>query len=264
MVRFNMSASAQSALSEITKRLKNKEVEDDLLTGHRINHKTDLEQLQTAKVVFSEHAFKKLIDFMNKIINNDFTEYGTYFYGKVLNNILYIEGYLSDFAHSDGIYASGAVDVTNKNLKELELMTEKTEENPNPFNVVMHLHTHPDHIKDENGNIIIPKSRLYSENDLYSYAYQQKYLQPDSKNSVIFLGALVSANNGHPQINCVYYDITKENFVNIPNIYYMYKNNVHKFNNNQIDNNIVISEEESQKIKSKINIYKKNKNKEEK
>ena len=257
MTQFNMSINATNALSDINERLKNKEVDNNnLLAGHRINHKTDLEQLETSKVVFSEHAFKKIIDFMNKTITNDFTEFGTYFYGKVLNNILYIEGYLSDFEHSDGIYESGAVEVTDKNLEELDLMTEKTDENPNPFNIVMHFHTHPDHIKDKNGNIITPASLLYSENDLYSYAYQQKYLQPNSSNSVIFLGCLLPANNGNPQINCVYYDIIKENFVNIPNIYYMFKNEVHKFNNNKIDDNITISKEEAQKIKSKVKTYK--------
>lgn len=138
-------------------------------------------------------------------------------------------------------------------------MTEKTDENPNPFNIVMHFHTHPDHVKDKEGNIITPASLLYSENDLYSYAYHQKYLQPNSNNSVIFLGGLLPANNGHPQINCVYYDIIKKNFVNIPNIYYIYKNNVCKFNNNQIDENIVISKEESQIIKAKVKIYKESK-----
>lgn len=118
MKQFNMSADAKNALSKINERLKSKVVNnDDLLTGHRINHKTDLEQLETAKVVFSEHAFKKIIDFMNKTVTNDFTEFGTYFYGKMLNNILYIEGYLSDFAHADGIYESGAVEVTDKNLE---------------------------------------------------------------------------------------------------------------------------------------------------
>ena len=73
---------------------------------------------------------------------------------------------------------------------------------------------------------------------------------------------MLPANNGHPQINCVYYDIIKENFVNIPNIYYMYKNEVHKFNNNQIDDNITISKEEAQKIKSKVKVYKESTTKE--
>ena len=74
----------------------------------------------------------------------------------------------------------------------------------------------------------------------------------------MFLGCLLPANNGHPQINCVYYDIIKENFVNIPSIYYMNKNDIHKFNNNQIDDNIIISKEESKKIKSKVKTYREN------
>lgn len=243
----------KKALKDINDLLKHEAVDNNnLLTGHRINHKTDLEQLDNAKIVFSEPAFKKLVNIINDAINNDFTEYGTYFYGDVLQNVLYIEYSLSNFESSNGIYKSGAVDVTEKNLKEMSFMTEKTSNNHNPFNIVMHFHTHPDHIKDFYGNILTPSSLLYSENDLYSYAYQQKYLQPTSNNPVIFLGCLVATNYGNPQINCVLYDERKQNFINIPNIYYINNDKVFKFNNVGIMNDIPTSQQEIHEIKERI------------
>ena len=90
MAKVIMSTNAMNALSNINERLKSKRVNNNLLDEHRINHKTDLEQLATAKVVFSELAFKKIVDFMNKAITNDFIEFDTYFYGMILNNILCI------------------------------------------------------------------------------------------------------------------------------------------------------------------------------
>lgn len=38
----------------------------------------------------------------------------------------------------------------------------------------------------------------------------------------------------------------------------MCKNDIHKFNNNQIDDNIIISKEEAKKIKSKVKTYREN------
>ena len=256
MIQVNPSVQAQAALAEINELLKSPRVDNNhLLTGCRIDHKTDLEQLTTACVVFGAKAFSKLVGIMNECRAYDCTEFGTYFYGRALGDVLYIEKYSSDFAHSDGIYQSGAVEVTYQNFEELRTMTERTVNNPNPYNIVMHVHTHPDRVKDAYGNTVIPQSLRYSENDLYSYGYQQLYLQPKSGNPVVFLGLLIPANYKHPQIHCVFYDVNKQNFVNLPNIFYRYNNINHKFNNDDVTTNIAISKEEDQKIKSKLNPY---------
>ena len=62
----------KKALKDINDLLKHEAVDNNnLLTGHRINHKTDLEQIDNAKIVFSEPAFKKPDNF--RIIQEEIT-----------------------------------------------------------------------------------------------------------------------------------------------------------------------------------------------
>ena len=207
---------------------------DDLISTHRIDQRQDFTKVAT-KVVFSEKATKKLIEFLIKVLNTDFREYGTYFYGKLYDGFIYFDDFLSDFQLADGLFANGAVDVTDQNLHELELKTEK-KYTSTPCNAVMHFHTHPDQVLDKNGNPFKPCSLFMSEQDLYSYGYHQLYLQPLSNNYVIFIGGMLSKNNNHPEFNIVYYNPYKKCFYNLNDIYLIRDEKLVKVDNSYFTN----------------------------
>lgn len=247
---------AKQALKEINEKLKNSEVDNDnLLMGHRINHKKDMEQICNVKVILSEEIILKIVEFANQNHEQNYREFGTYFYGRMINNIIYISGYTgTDFCLSDGVYNNGAVDVSEKSLKELESLTQKIE---NPYNIVVHFHTHPSYVINNNGVLIKPASNFYSENDLYSYAYHQVYMQPNNS-PVIYLGGLIFNNLNSAEINFVFYDSINHEFCNLTNMYYLMNNNIYKINNGIMTDNSIISGKEKVKIKENINKMLKN------
>lgn len=82
----------------------------------------------------------------------------------------------------------------------------------------MHFHTHPDTIY-ENGVSIVIHPLVMSQNDLYSYGFHQKYLQPDSGNKVLYLGGMLSKNHNRPELSIVTFDTDNEEFYFINNIF---------------------------------------------
>ena len=140
-----MKKSAKEAMKEILEQLKTSEVDNDnLLKGHRIDQYTDMIQNHNTILVLNEEVMSKILSFSNANNESNYREFGTYFYGKNIDNIIYISGYTgTDFEEADGLYEKGAVEVTQRNLQEMDILTSKIE---NPYNVVVHFHTHPDHI----------------------------------------------------------------------------------------------------------------------
>lgn len=192
-------------MAEILARLETSVVNNDiLLKGTSINQREDFKNLKT-KIVFGEKASKKLLDMVKKVISTDSREYGAYFFGNIHDGIVYFDDFGSDFALTDGVYENGAVEVTPQNLKELDQKTEK-EYTDKPCNAVMHFHTHPDTMY-ENGEPVVIHPLVMSQNDLYSYGFHQKYLQPNSGNKVVYLGGMLSKNHNKPEFSVVTFDI---------------------------------------------------------
>ena len=247
-----MKKSAKEAMKEILEQLKTSEVDNDnLLKGHRIDQYTDMIQNHNTILVLNEEVMSKILSFSNANNESNYREFGTYFYGKNIDNIIYISGYTgTDFEEADGLYEKGAVEVTQRILQEMDILTSKIE---NPYNVVVHFHTHPDHIKNKQGEIIVPSFKLYSENDLYSYAYHQVYMQPEN-NPVVYIGGMSCNNNGSPRINFVFYDIEEQAFCNINNIYYLEKDNLCKIENFSLLDTKVMDDDETSKINKRIRI----------
>lgn len=220
------------ALFEINARLKSREIPADEMKQARVDHTTDMSKFHVS-VLFSEKCFKKLIEMNNDTANN-LRENGTFFYGRIKGNTLFIVDYKSDFIRTDGIYKNAAVNVSERNMLEKIVLTEKTKRNPQPYNVVVHFHTHPAYVVNDSNKIIKPNTTRYSDQDLYSYGYLQKYHQPKTENIIIYTGGLLAVDNSRSQISMVYYDPVKKDFFNINNIYYGYKGELFKFNNQDI------------------------------
>lgn len=228
-----MNKEVRNALNAINEKLKTQRVDNNnLIKGHRIDQRKDLKELGT-KIVFNEKTTKRLCELMRKVLDTDLIEYGCYFFGKVGNGFVYIDDYGSEFSHSNGLYANAAVEVTTKNLEELDQKTEK-EFTDKPYEIVIHFHTHPDYVKDNAGNIIKTASLIMSEQDLYNYGFHQLYLQPRSNNKVIFIGCMLAKNYNNPQISSVTYDESKQEFYSIKPIYIIKNNKLIKVNNNNL------------------------------
>ena len=234
-----MNKDAKQAMDLINKKLVSSKVDNNsLLKGHRIDQRKDFTK-KSIKIIFNEKTSKKLLNMVKKVLETDFAEYGTYFYGNVYDDFIYIDDVYSDFQLSDGLYENGAVEVTEQNLKELDMKTERSL-TENPCNVVMHFHTHPDHVQDKRGNILTPASSLMSEQDLYSYGYHQLYLQPTSKNPVLYIGGMLAKNYNKPQFNIVFYDIERQCFYNLNNIYLVQNQELIKVDNYNFINSKVL------------------------
>ena len=204
-------------MAQILNKLETSYVDNNnLLKGVSIDQRTDLKKLNT-KIVFSEKASKKLLSMVKNVARTDSREYGVYFFGNTYNGFIYFDSYGSDFELSDGVYENGAVDVTPQNLEELEQKIEKRFTDK-PCNSVMHFHTHPDTIFI-NGVSAEIHPLVMSQNDLYSYGYHQKYLQPTSGNKVLFLGGMLSKNHNSPEFSIVTFDPVEEEFYYINNIF---------------------------------------------
>ena len=246
-----MTKDAKDAMKLINEKLKTMTIDDDYIEGHRIDQRKDFKKINT-KIVFNERCTNKLLSFIDLVLNTDYREYGTYFYGNLCGNLIYIDDFYSDFQLADGLFKNGAVDVTKQNLEELDNKTEKSK-TKNPCDVVMHFHTHPDHVIDESGSVIDPASQLMSEQDLYSYGYHQKYLQPVSNNPVVFIGGMISKNNNNPEFSIVFYDDIRKCFFNIgDNIYLTHNSELSKLDNKGLNNYFGVPQEISDKIKTRI------------
>ena len=228
-----MSQDGIEALNQLKAKLSSSIVNNDiLLQDHRLDQRKDFPKI-SIKVVFSEKATIKFMEFVKKTIDTDYREYGLYFFGNKYDGFIYIDDFGSEFELANGLYANGAVNVTKKHLQELDQKTEK-KYTDNPCNVVMHFHTHPDTVKDRAGNDYKPAGQLMSEQDLYSYGYHQLYLQPRSKNPVLYIGGMLAKNNNKPQFNIVFYDPERNNYYNMGNIFLTYDKKLIRLNNDNI------------------------------
>lgn len=242
-------------MAQILNKLETNVVDNDnLLTGVSINQRTDFNRLN-AKIVFNERTTKKLKSMVTNVTNTDSREYGVYFFGNICNGIFYFDDFGSDFALANGVYENGAVDVTQQNLKELDEKTEKKYTN-NPCNAVMHFHTHPDTIY-ENGVPAVIHPLVMSQNDLYSYGFHQKYLQPNSGNTVRYLGGMLSKNHNKPEFNVVTFDVSREEFFYMNDVFIVENGKLKRVDVNNFLNTanipLKISEEKKSKILELIN-----------
>ena len=242
-------------MAQILYRLETSAVNNnDLLTGTNINQRTDFQKLNT-KIVFGEKASKKLISMVKDVVKMDSREFGVYFFGHTYDGFVYFDDFGSDFALSDGVYENGAVEVTPQNLEELDQKTEMSLTDK-PCNVVMHFHTHPDTMY-KNGIPVAIHPLVMSQNDLYSYGYHQKYLQPNSGNKVLYLGGMLSRNHKKPQLNVVTFATDTEEFYYINNIFLVKNGKLIRVDENNFLNTsyipIGLNEEKQSKILELIN-----------
>ena len=220
---------AKEALRVINTRVATDVIPNDTLNEARIDHTTDMNKFHVS-VVFNERCLKKIIK-MNNETRRELAEHGTFFYGRIKDNTLYIEEYLSDFEKADSEFVEAAVNVTDRNMKEVSLLTEHSMVNTKPYNVVVHFHTHPAYVISKGFRVFKPNTTRYSEQDLYTYAYMQKYRQPTTGNAVLFTGGLLAVDEERSQISMVFYDAVRKDFFNINNLYYMFHDELYKFNN---------------------------------
>ena len=241
---------ALEALREINTLLRTANIPSKELPDARIDHTTDLAPFYVS-IVFTERCLKRIIE-MNNATRKNLVEYGTFFYGRLTGKTLYIDNYLSDFEKADSVFVEAAVNVTKRNMKEKEMLTEKSELNTNPYNVVVHFHTHPAYGITSDHKVFKPNTTRYSDQDLYTYAYLQKYHQPKSENRIFFIGGLLGVDNDRSQISAVFYDLGTKDFYNIEGIYYIYHNELFKFNNFDIANSKKIEDTSGIKLMKEL------------
>lgn len=237
-------------MAQILARLETSVVNNNnLLKGTSINQREDFKKLKT-KIVFGEKASKKLLSLVKEVKNTDAREYGVYFFGNIYDGIVYFDDFGSDFELANGIFENGAVEVTPQNLKELDQKTEK-EYTDKPCNAVMHFHTHPDTMY-ENGEPTIIHPLVMSQNDLYSYGFHQKYLQPNSGNKVVYLGGMLSKNHNRPEFSVVTFDLKEEEFYYMNNIFLYMKDKLERIDVSNFLNTSFIPLNLSDKKKANI------------
>ena len=227
------------AILEINANL-NRGESSPMFSGSRVSL-DDLKEYSTVRIIFSEEAYTKLLQLFNKQKN-----IGTYFYGKVFNNLVFISTSLSDYDVQSGTDDS-IVSYKKTCYQELKLMTEASDVMQKPFSAVIDFQ-----IRDINAE----NDLEYMDSDLYSYAYQQLYLQPMSKNSVVYFGMISVKENDAYKLRCVFYDSLEHTFIKISNIYYLCNREMHKFNNDSIDKFVELTVNEKQDILRKLKAYK--------
>lgn len=227
------------AILEINANL-NRGESSPMFSGSRVSL-DDLKEYSKVRIVFSEEAYTKLLQLFNKQKN-----IGTYFYGKVFNNLVFISTSLSDYDVQRGTDDS-IVSYKKTCYQELKLMTEASDVMQKPFSAVIDFQ-----IRDINAE----NDLEYMDSDLYSYAYQQLYLQPMSKNSVVYFGMISVKENDVYKLRCVFYDSLEHTFIKISNIYYLCNREMHKFNNDSIDKFVELTVNEKQDILRKLKAYK--------
>lgn len=245
-----MTRQGKFEMAQILERLKTSVVDNEnLMTGTGIDQRVDFKRFKT-KIVFSEKASKKLLSMVKSVINTDFREFGVYFFGNIDNGFIYFDDFGSDFELADGVYENGVVNVSEKNLKELDKKTEKAYTD-NPCNAVMHFHTHPNRVIENE----IPKTihpLVMSQNDLYCYAFHQKYLQPQSHNHVAYTGGMLAKNHNKPEFSIVVFDNENECFYYINNIFVIINGKLMRVDNKDFLNTGCIPLNLSEKNKVKI------------
>jgi hypothetical protein len=241
---------ALQALTEINGLLKTKAVSNNKLNQARVDHTTDMAPFYVS-VIFNEKCFKKIMK-LAETTSKSFTETGTFFYGRVKDNSLIIEGYASDFELANDNCFDVSVNITKRNILEKVILTEKTKKNPNPYNVVVHFHTHPSYGINDKNEVFKTKTTRYSDQDLYTIGYLQKYHQPSSDNIVIYTGGLLAADDARIQLSMIYYDVARKDFYNIKNIYYMSNGQFYKFNNYDISKNEELDETNTIKLQKTL------------
>lgn len=227
------------AILEINANL-NRGESSPMFNGSRVSL-DDLKEYSTVRIIFSEEAYTKLLQLFNKQKN-----IGTYFYGKVFNNLIFVSTSLSDYDVQRGTDDS-IVSYKKSCYQELKLMTEASDVMQKPFSAVIDFQ-----IRDINAE----NDLEYMDSDLYSYAYQQLYLQPMSKNSVVYFGMISVKENDAYNLRCVFYDSFEHTFIKISNIYYLCNGGMHKFNNDSIDKFVELTVNEKQDILRKLKAYK--------
>ena len=241
---------AIQALREINGLLKTAQVSNGELKDARIDHTTNMGKCYVS-VVFDEKCFKKIIEF-NNFTRENLVECGTFFYGRMKGNTIFVEDFFSDFEHTQGEFVDAAVHVTDRNMQEKKLLTERSEINHNPYNVVIHFHTHPSYGLRSNNEVVKTNTTRYSDQDLYTLGYLQKFHQPVSNNIIVFSGGLLAVDDCRTQISMVYYDLIRKDFYNMDNIYYMYQDKLYKFNNYDVTKSKQLDDTNYKKLKKEL------------
>lgn len=204
----------------------------------------DLNEYAGVRIIFSEEAYVRLLQLLNKQEN-----IGSYFYGKISNNLVYISISISDYEIRRRKNYNSVISAKKENLDELKFMTEKSDALKNPFNAVVDFRVYE---SDDNNQEV---GTDYTDSDLYSYAYQQLYMQPKSKNSVIYFGMISVKERGAYKLRCVFYDALECTFIRATNIYYLRNNEIYRFNNDSVDKSVELTSAERQDIIRKLKAY---------
>ena len=178
------------AITEINSSLDKKEV-FPIFSENRVDL-DDLKEYAGVRVIFSEEAYVKLLQLLGKQ-----KSIGSYFYGRISNNLVFVSTSLSDYEIQKRRYTNPVVSATNDNLNELKLMTEKSDAIKSPYNAVVDFRVYMHDNAVENAT-------EYMDSDLYSYAYQQLYMQPCTGNSIIYFGMISVKENGSYKLRCVF------------------------------------------------------------
>ena len=173
---------------------------------------------------------------------------GSYFYGRISNNLVFVSTSLSDYEIQKRRYTNPVISAKNDNLNELKLMTEKSDAIKSPYNAVVDFRVYMHDNAVENAT-------EYMDSDLYSYAYQQLYMQPCTGNSIIYFGMISVKENGSYKLRCVFYDFLDRTFIKVSNLYYMCAKEIHKFNNDSAHKSIELTSVEKQDILRKLKSY---------
>ena len=118
------------AITEINSSLDKKEV-FPIFSENRVDL-DDLKEYAGVRVIFSEEAYVKLLQLLGKQ-----KSIGSYFYGRISNNLVFVSTSLSDYEIQKRRYTNPVVSATNDNLNELKLMTEKSDAIKSPYNAVI-------------------------------------------------------------------------------------------------------------------------------
>lgn len=229
------------AITEINSSLDKKEV-FPIFSENRVDL-DDLKEYAGVRVIFSEEAYVKLLQLLGKQ-----KSIGSYFYGRISNNLVFVSTSLSDYEIQKRRYTNPVISAKNDNLNELKLMTEKSDAIKSPYNAVVDFRVYMHDNAKENAT-------EYMDSDLYSYAYQQLYMQPCTGNSIIYFGMISVKENGSYKLRCVFYDFLDRTFIKVSNLYYMCAKEIHKFNNDSAHKSIELTSVEKQDILRKLKSY---------
>lgn len=229
------------AISEINSSLDKREIFPSF-SESRVDLE-DLKEYPGVRIIFSEEAYIKLIQLLSKQ-----KSIGSYFYGRISNNLVFVSTSISDYSIQRRKYCNPVISANKDNLEELKLMTGGNDAIKRPFNAVVDFRAYDNYGIDENNS-------MYMDSDLYSYAYQQLYLQPVGKNPLIYFGIISVKEHGSYKLRCVFYDSLEHTFIKVNNIYYLRNKEIHKFNNDAVFKSVELTPAEKQDILRKLKAY---------